>query len=107
MILSSDEQKSLDLIGTDLCAHEPRLAAKFGIFNRLAAEEGRPPDEDLVLPTRPPALVAVRVVPSAAAFRRSRGRRRGRLPARSRTPFFVLAALLLLVILLATVSHGR
>jgi hypothetical protein len=113
MILSSDEQKALDLIGGDLSAHEPRLAAKFGIFARLAAEEDRPPDEDLVLLIRPPApssapaAGAGRAVPATASFRRPRGHRERRIPARTRTPFFVLAALLLLVILIVSVSHGR
>jgi hypothetical protein len=111
MILSSDEQRSLDVIGSDLCADEPRLAAKFGIFTRLAAEEDRPPDEDLVRPVRPPppppAPVAARAIPAAVAFRRSRGRHRGLLPRRNRMDFFVLGALLLLVILIFYISRGR
>jgi hypothetical protein len=110
MILSSDEQRSLDVIGSDLCADEPRLAAKFGIFTRLAAGEDRPPDEDLVRPVRPsppPAPVVVRAIPAAVAFRRSRGRHRGLLPRRNRMDFFVLGALLLLVILIFYVSRGR
>jgi hypothetical protein len=109
MILSSDEQQALDLIGGALCAHEPRLAAKFGMFTRLAAEEDRPPDEDLVMPIRRPAPVpaAVRAVPATASSRRPRGRRPGRIPTRTWTPLFVLAALLLLVILIVSVSHGQ
>jgi hypothetical protein len=114
MILSSDEQKALDVIGGDLCADEP-LAAKFSIFTRLAAEEDRPPDEDLVMPIRPPvpppsaakAAAAVRGVPVTASFRRPRRRQRGQTPARTWTPLFVLAALLLLVILIVTLTHGQ
>jgi hypothetical protein len=113
MILSSDEQRALDLIGGDLSAHEPRLAAKFGIFTRLAAEEDRPPDEDLVLPIRPPvpssavAVAARSAVPATAAFRRPRAHRERPTSSRTWTPLFVLAALLLLVILIVSVSHGR
>jgi hypothetical protein len=45
---SSDEHRALELIAARLRAAEPHLAAMFGIFSRLTAPEGDPPDEDLI-----------------------------------------------------------
>jgi hypothetical protein len=57
MYLLPEERKILDSIDSDLCAAEPRLASTFRIFTRLTADDGQPPDEDLVVsPRRPPGL---------------------------------------------------
>lgn len=55
MHLLPEERRTLDRIDHDLCAAEPGLASQFLIFTRLTADDGRPPDEDLVTsPRRPP-----------------------------------------------------
>jgi hypothetical protein len=57
MYLLPDDRKMLDSIDSDLCATERRLASIFRIFTRLTADDGQPPDEDLVVsPRRPPGL---------------------------------------------------
>ncbi len=48
--LHSDEHRALELIAARLRAAEPHLAAMFSIFNRLSAQAGDPPDEDLIGP---------------------------------------------------------
>jgi hypothetical protein len=50
MILSPREQQALSYLDGQLAAGEPRLAAMFGIFTRLTADEGRPPEEDQIRP---------------------------------------------------------
>lgn len=52
MYLLPEERKILDSIDSDLCAAEPRLASIFRIFTRLTADDGQPPDEDLVVSPR-------------------------------------------------------
>jgi hypothetical protein len=75
MILHPDEQQALDEISSDLAAAEPRLAAMLGIFTRLTAGEGDPPDEDLILASRPVARA-----PRRPGARRMPGRPRIFLP---------------------------
>jgi hypothetical protein len=61
MDLLPDEQKVLDRLAGDLGAQEPRLASMFGIFTRLTAQDGRPPEEDALLASqrlRPPSTQA-------------------------------------------------
>jgi len=53
MNLHPDEQSALELIAAKLRAAEPHLAAMLGIFTRLTAQEGIPPDEDRIGPARP------------------------------------------------------
>jgi hypothetical protein len=110
MILSSDEQKALHYIGGHLREQEPRLAAKFAIFTRLTAEEGQPPDEDLIrairLPMRTPARRTVRGFSAAARSRPPRARR-PRERGRRRSLALVPAALLLLLILIITISLAK
>jgi hypothetical protein len=48
--LHPDEHRALELIAARLRAAEPHLAAMFGIFNRLTAQAGDPPDEDRIRP---------------------------------------------------------
>jgi hypothetical protein len=48
-----DEHRALELIAARLRAAEPHLAGMFGIFNRLTAEAGEPPEEDRIRPVRP------------------------------------------------------
>jgi len=47
-----DEHRALELIAARLRAAEPHLAGMFGVFNRLTAEAGDPPEEDLISPAR-------------------------------------------------------
>ncbi|HEY5356123.1 MAG TPA: hypothetical protein VIJ82_00240 [Streptosporangiaceae bacterium] len=111
MILSSDDQNALDVLGAALCEHEPRLAAKFGIFTRLTEGEGRPPDEDLVRSVRPvqPPRSARRVGsarpwPARPWSARPRGRPRWAQLGQSRWIILAPVALLLLLILTLTMS---
>jgi hypothetical protein len=109
MILSSDDQNALDVMSSALREHEPRLAAKFGIFTRLAEGEGRPPDEDLISPAAAarragPAPVAPRAWPGAAWSARRRGRREWGQLGRSRLIVLVPVALLMLLILIITMT---
>lgn len=48
--LHPDEHRALELIAARLRAAEPHLAGMFGIFNRLSAQAGDPPDEDRIVP---------------------------------------------------------
>ena len=48
--LHHDEHRALELIAARLRAAEPHLAGMFGIFNRLSAQAGDPPDEDRIGP---------------------------------------------------------
>jgi len=75
MILHPDEQQALDEISSDLAAAEPRLAGMLGIFTRLTAAEGDPPDENLILASRPVARA-----PRRPGARRTPGRPRIFLP---------------------------
>ena len=73
MILHPREQKALDVIGIELSSSDPRLAAMLGIFTRLTALDGNPPDEDMI--TQAPrslfASTSRRVSPAPhAAWRR-------------------------------------
>ena len=76
MILSPDEQQSLQVIDRALAAAEPHLAGMLGIFTRLHADEANPPAEDLVIPWLDPS--AGRGGPAGrAGGARARRRRRG------------------------------
>jgi hypothetical protein len=48
MSLLPEERRTLHRMDDDLSAAEPRLASQFRIFTRLTANDGQPPDEDLV-----------------------------------------------------------
>jgi len=52
MILSPDEQQTLQVIDRALAATEPHLAGMLRIFTRLHADDDAPPAEDLVIPYR-------------------------------------------------------
>jgi hypothetical protein len=111
MILPSDEQKALTGIGRYLSEQEPRLAAKFAIFNRLTSEEGEPPDEDLIRAIRPlaspsPAPRGVRAFSATARTRPPRARHQ-RGARRLRSIVVVPAALLLLLIVIITISLAK
>jgi hypothetical protein len=123
MILHPDEQQALDEISSALAAAEPRLAAMLGMFTRLTAGEGDPPDEDLIVAGWPIARTSRRAPgPRAKRFRAaqrlrlrptSRGRRpapAGRRRSARRTPGQALSGIVLpvalLLILVVTLVFG-
>lgn len=85
MYLLPDERRRLDSIAGFLRAEEPRLAAMFDMFTRLAREDGRPPPERQFLADGPWRELA---------FARERVRRR-----RHRVYALVLAVLIGILIL--------
>jgi hypothetical protein len=70
MILSPDEERSLQVIDQELAEGTPHLAGMLRIFTRLHAHDAAPPDEDAVaaMPLTPPP-------PGPPAWRRWRARR--------------------------------
>jgi hypothetical protein len=73
MILSPDEQQTLQVIDRVLAATEPHLAGMLRIFARLHADDDAPPAEDLIIAYRTATT-------SPASKTRTRRRRRPAAP---------------------------
>jgi hypothetical protein len=89
MSLLPDEQKVLDRLAGELGAQEPRLKSMFGMFTRLTAPDGQPPQENASPSPRRPVPQGIRL-PS---------RRGGRLDYRGRLYLLLVSAALLTMIL--------
>lgn len=75
MILSPEEERSLQIIDHELAAIAPHLAGMLRIFTRLHAHDAAPPAED--------AVAAIPPCPAPVPARPSRRRRRARRGAES------------------------
>ncbi|MFS2294294.1 MAG: DUF3040 domain-containing protein [Actinomadura sp.] len=62
MSLPLHESRVLALIEADLCRADPELAARFAMFNRLAAEGAPPREEEAGHGRRPWRVVAAAVL---------------------------------------------
>ena len=74
MSLLPDEQKVLDRLAGELGAQEPALKSMFGMFTRLTAPDGQPPEENASPPPRRPVPLLTRVPSGRAARLDFRGR---------------------------------